>query len=134
MPKVFAGILFSLGFIFLAVTVSVVFTKNPTKEDKSAALGGVIIGVPATAAGAWILWGLSKKSRNSESDRLKQLERVFLELLDLNNGRVTVLKFAIASNLSVEEAKSYLDRKAASLNGTFEVSEEGGINYLFNVD
>jgi hypothetical protein len=134
MPKVFAGLLFSLGFIFLAVTVSVVFTKNPTKEDKSAALGGVIIGIPATAAGAWIIWGLRKKTQNSENDRLQQLERVFLGLLDSSNGRVTVLKFAIASNLSLEEAKSYLDRKAAILNGTFEVSEEGGINYLFNVD
>jgi hypothetical protein len=77
---------------------------------------------------------LSKKNQNSESDRLHQLEKVFLELLDRNNGRVTVLRFAIASNLSLEASKNYLDRKAAILNGTFEVSEEGGINYLFNVD
>ncbi|AFY75231.1 hypothetical protein Syn7502_03378 [Synechococcus sp. PCC 7502] len=134
MPKVFAGILFSLGFIFLAVTVSVAFTKNPTAEDKSAALGGLIIGVPATAGGAWIVWGLRKKNQYSQSDRLEQLERTFLELVDSNDGKVTALKFAIATKLSLEEAKIYLDQKAVMLNATFEVSEEGGINYRFHLD
>jgi len=134
MRKVFAGILFSLGFIFLAVTISVVFTKNPTKDDKSAALGGVIIGVPATAAGAWIVWGMRKNTKDEESDRLEEMERTFLELLDANNGRITSLRFAITSNLSLEESKHYLDKKAAMLNATFEVTEEGGVNYCFHLD
>jgi len=54
--KVFAGILFSIGFIFLAVTVSVMATKNPTKDDRDAALGELIIGLPAAAAGGWIVF------------------------------------------------------------------------------
>ncbi len=134
MRQVFAGILFSLGFIFLAVTVSVVFTKNPTKDDKSAALGGVIIGVPATATGALLVWGLRKKTEDEESDRLEKMERTFLELVEANNGRVTALKFAIASKLSLEESKRYLDKRAVMLNATFEVTEEGGVNYYFHLD
>jgi len=33
-------------------------TKNPSEEDKSAASGGLIIGVPASTGGVWIVWSL----------------------------------------------------------------------------
>lgn len=133
MPKLFAGMLFSIGFIFLAVTMSVVFTKNPTQQDREAALGGIIIGVPATAAGGWIVWGLKRKSKESQGDRQDQIERTFLEMVDANNGRVNVLKFAIASKLSLDESKVYLDRKAVILNAHFEVTDEGSVNYYFDL-
>ncbi len=134
MRKVFAGILFSIGFIFLAVTVSVMFTKNPTKDDRDAALGGLIIGLPAAAAGSWIVFGLRKNTKDEGIDRQQKIERTFLELVDTNNGKVSALKFAIASKLSLEESKHFLDRKAVMLNATFEVTEEGGINYQFHLD
>jgi len=133
MKKVFAGILLSVGFIFLAVTVSVMFTKNPSQEDKDAALGGLIIGVPATAGGAWIIWGLRKKREELESDRQRQLETAFLTILQDHNGRITTTKFAIATKLSLEESKHYLDQKAAKMDASFDVSEEGAISYHFPV-
>jgi hypothetical protein len=131
MKKVFAGILFSVGFIFLAVTVSVILTKNPSEEDKSAALGGLIIGIPSTAGGAWIVWGLHKKKEESESDRQQQLETTFLSILDESHGRITTAKFAIATKLSLVESKLYLDKKAAALDANFNISEEGVVSYHF---
>ena len=72
-----------------------------------------------------------KSAKTTRSDRLEKMERIFLELVDTNNGRVTALKFAIASKLSLEESKRYLDKKALTLNATFEVTEEGSVSYCF---
>jgi hypothetical protein len=133
MRKIFAGILFSISFMFLTVTVASITTKNPTKEDKSAALGGILVGVPSLAGGAWIVWELRKKKEEleKEKEQYRQLETTFLELLQANHGRVTAVNFAIATKLSLEESKQYLDKKATLLNGNFDVSEEGGISYQF---
>ncbi|BBC22547.1 hypothetical protein [Pseudanabaena sp. ABRG5-3] len=131
MQKLFAGILFSIGFIFLTVTVASISTKNPTEKDRSAALGGIILGVPAIASGAWIVWGLRKKQEQLEKERYSQIETTFLELLQANNGNITAINFAIATKLSLEESKQYLDQKAIQLNANFNVSEDGGISYQF---
>lgn len=131
MQKLFAGILFSVGFIFLTVTVSSIITKNPTEKDRSAALGGVILGVPAIASGAWIVWGLRKKQEKLERERYSQIETTFLELLQANNGKITTINFAIATKLSLEESKQYLDKKAIQLNANFNVGEDGGVSYQF---
>jgi hypothetical protein len=131
MRKIFAGILFSIGFICLTVTVSSMATKNPTEDTKSAAVGGIMLGVPPVAGGAWIMWGLRKKQKELEKEQQRQLETTFLELLQANHGKVTAVNFAIATKLSLEESKEYLDKKANLLNASFDVSEDGTIGYQF---
>jgi hypothetical protein len=131
MQKLFAGLLFSISFIFLTVTVSSITMKNPTEKDRSAALGGIILGVPAAAGGAWIVWGLKKKDKKSQKTRDSQIETIFLELLQANQGDISTLNFAIATKLSLEESKQYLDQKAKQLNADFNVSEDGAISYQF---
>lgn len=131
MQKLFAGILFSIGFIFLTVTVVSVTTKNPTEKDRSAALGGLILGVPAAAGGAWIVWGLRKKNDELQKTRDRQIEIIFLEFMQANKGEISTLNFAIATKLSLEESKQYLDKKAKQLNAEFNVSEDGAISYQF---
>lgn len=112
------------------MTVSVVFTKNPTKEDKSAALGGLIIGVPVTAAATFMLLSANKSTPKSLKP---STEQIFLELVAANGGRITPIKLAIAANLPLADAKQYLDQKAIELNANFEVTDEGGINYHFHI-
>jgi hypothetical protein len=131
MQKLFAGLLFSISFIFLTVTVSSITMKNPTEKDRSAALGGIILGVPAAAGGAWIVWGLKKKDKKLQKTRDSQIETTFLELLQANQGDISTLNFAIATKLSLEESKQYLDQKAKQLNADFNVSEDGAISYQF---
>ncbi len=131
MQKIFAGVFFSIGFIFLTVTVSSLTTKNPTPKERSAAMGGIIIGVPALAAGAWIVWRERKKHDDRLEVRQRQLEFSFLSTLQANNGNITPINFAIANQLSLEESKQYLDKKAIQLNAEFEVTEDGGVSYKF---
>ena len=131
MQKIFAGILFSIGFIFLTVTVSSLAIKNPTPKDRSAAAGGIMLGVPALAAGTWIVWKEKKKHDDLAEVRQRQLEFNFLTTLQANNGSITPISFAIANQLSLEESKQYLDKKATELNADFEVTEDGGVSYKF---
>jgi len=131
MQKIFAGFLFSIGFIFLTVTVSSLAIKNPTPKDRSAAAGGIMIGVPAIAAGTWLVWKEKKKQDDLLEVRQRQLEFNFLTTLQANNGSITPISFAIANQLSLEESKQYLDKKATQLNADFEVTEDGGVSYKF---
>lgn len=133
MLKVAAGVLYTIGFVFLAVTVSVVVTKNSSSENKDAALGGLILGLPATAAATMILVNSDKTEKAQTKQLVRQTEQIFLEMVTANNGRITAIKFAIATNLSLQEPKQYLDQKAIELNANFEVTDTGGVNYYFDV-
>lgn len=131
MQNIFAGIFFSIGFIFLTVTVSSLATKDPTPKDRSAAMGGIIIGVPAIAAGTWLVLKQRKKHNDLEEVRQRQIEFNFLTTLQANDGSITAISFAIANQLTLDEAKQYLDAKAAQLNADFSVTEDGGVSYKF---
>ena len=50
-----------------------------------------------------------------------------------NQGRVTLLSFAMQSQLPAAEAKQYLDKKAKEFNANFQVTEEGAVSYHFDV-
>jgi hypothetical protein len=132
MQKVFAGVLFTLGFVFLLVAASAMLTKNPSEDDRDTALGGLMLGVPAMAGGTAIVLNLRRKQKVLAATQSRQLETTFLELIHSTNGRVSVIEFAIASKLSLEESKQYLDRKVSQLNGDFDVSEDGKVSYRFD--
>lgn len=131
MQNIFAGIFFSIGFIFLTVTVSSLATKDSTPKDRSAAMGGIIIGVPAIAAGTWLVLKQRKKHDDLKEVRQRQIEFNFLTTLQANDGSITAISFAIANQLTLDEAKQYLDAKAAQLNADFSVTEDGGVSYKF---
>ncbi len=114
------------------VTASVMWTKNPSEKDRSAALGGLMFGIPAVAGGTVILMGSRGKKKELAAARERQLETTFLELLTNDNGRISVVEFALASQLSIDESKQYLDRKVNQLNGDFDVSDDGKISYRFD--
>jgi hypothetical protein len=132
MQKVFAGVLFTTGFIFLMVTASVMITKDPKEEDRSAALGGLMLGIPATAGGAAIVLNMRRKQKALATNQLQQLEMTFVELLHNTNGQISVVEFAVVSKLSIADSKQFLDCKASQLNGDFDVSDDGKISYQFD--
>lgn len=61
----------------------------------------------------------------------QRLQLIFLELIDQNAGKITVLNFAKSSGISIELAQDYLAEKAKELNADFEVDEQGRVLYLF---
>ncbi|MTJ10908.1 MULTISPECIES: hypothetical protein [unclassified Anabaena] len=130
--KITAGFFLTIGLaIFILGTVDLT-NPNTTQKGKEGALGAMVLfGLPSTALGTWIIWSL----RQQHQKQLKQLnlekEQLFLNLLQQQEGEITITKFALAAQIPIEEAKLYLDEKAKQLNGNFEASNEGGIIYKF---
>ncbi|MEH2164837.1 MAG: hypothetical protein V7K38_28230 [Nostoc sp.] len=154
--KLAAGWLLTLGFMFLTLSASAAIEKfatrkvfipvkdaydfyapNATYQDDNTIAGGLIFGVPSLTLGTWLALGLYRQSRQEKkalnqqcSDRLQSL---FYEMLQENHGRVTVLGFAMQSQLPAAHARQYLDEKAKEFNANFKVNEEGAVSYHFDV-
>jgi hypothetical protein len=154
--KLAAGWLLTLGFMFLTLSATAVFEKFATRkaitiptdnydyiapyatyEDDNAAVGGLIFGVPTLTLGTWLALGLYRQSRQEKKALNQQvsdrLQSVFYEMLQDNQGRVTVLGFAMQSQLPAAHARQYLDEKAKEFNANFKVNEEGAVSYHFDV-
>lgn len=86
----------------------------------------VLIATPFVAA--WWVW---KQYHSRKQAQQRHLSATFHQLLQDNQGRVTVLDFASKSNLTSLQAKQYLDQQAQEYIADFEVTEEGEIVYYF---
>ncbi|MEH2058092.1 MAG: hypothetical protein V7K97_18410 [Nostoc sp.] len=154
--KLAAGWLLTLGFMFLMLSATAALEKfatrkvyipvkdayeftapNATYQDDNSAVGGLIFGVPTLTLGTWLALGLYRQSRQEKkvlnqqvSDRLQS---IFYEMLQENQGRLTVLGFAMQSQLPAAHARQYLDEKAKEFNANFKVNEEGAVSYHFDV-
>lgn len=156
--KLASGWLLTLGFMFITLSVSAALNKismqnasrrlpvdwdqefvdtNATYPDDNTVVGGLVFGVPTLILGGWLAFGLYRDSQQEKkiinqqvSDRLQSL---FYQMLTENNGRVTVLSFAMQSQLPAAVAREYLDEKAQEFHANFKVSEDGAISYHFDV-
>ncbi|MEH2069489.1 MAG: hypothetical protein V7K47_15220 [Nostoc sp.] len=154
--KLAAGWLLTLGFMFLTLSASAAIDKfatrkpytpvkdaydfsapNATYQDDNTAVGGLIFGVPSLTLGTWLALGLYRQSRQEKKalhqQRSDRLQSLFYEILQQNHGRVTVLGFAMQSQLPPADARQYLDEKAKEFNANFKVNEEGAVSYHFDV-
>ena len=157
--KLAAGWLFTLGFMFLTLSVSASIDKKsivkPISTGYSEAVAqdfpnepaiyfldntarnGIIFGVPTMMLGAWLSLGLYRQSKNEKKAQQKQLsdrlQSNFYQMLQENNGRVTVLGLAMNCQLPAADAQEYLDMKAKEFNADFQVSEKGAVSYHFDI-
>ncbi|MDB9447316.1 hypothetical protein [Anabaena sp. CS-542/02] len=157
--KLAAGWLLTLGFMFLTLSVSATLEKKsvlkPVSKPYNQALvkefinqpavyyldntarNGMIFGIPTMVLGGWLSLGLYRQSKNEQKALQKQLsdrlQSTFYQMLQENNGRVTVLGLAMNCQLPAATAREYLDMKAKEFNGDFHVSETGGVSYHFEI-
>ncbi|MBN3963194.1 hypothetical protein [Nostoc sp. NMS8] len=154
--KLAAGWLLTLGFMFVTLSATAVFEKFATRkviivpedkydfpspygtyENNDSAVSGLIFGVPTLTLGTWLALGLYRQSRQEKKALNQQvsdrLQSIFYEMLQENQGRVTVLGFAMQSQLPAAHARQYLDEKAKEFNANFKVNEEGAVSYHFDV-
>jgi hypothetical protein len=157
--KLAAGWLLTLGFMFLTVSASAVIERNnifkpissgddvglvidwPNIEAanylNAAARQNFIFGVPTMALGGWLSLSLYLRSKREQKALQQQmsdrLQSIFYQILQENHGKVTVLSFAMQSQLPATTARAYLDEKAKEFNANFQVNEEGAISYHFDV-
>ncbi|TVP62653.1 MAG: hypothetical protein EA343_10580 [Nodularia sp. (in: Bacteria)] len=135
--KVCGGLMLSLGLLFLIAsfgTLSELNAENNSPEQKEEAKNtvftGIVLGVPFTAGGGYMFWGLRRRHEKELSDRL---DSTFYQILQANHGKINVLQLAMAAKLPGKQAKEYLNQKSQEFNASFEPSEQGDIIYLFHI-
>ncbi|MEP0899950.1 hypothetical protein [Nodosilinea sp. FACHB-13] len=132
LQKVLAGVCLSLGlFIVLALTAEILNPTNDAEDRADSVAALLVVGLPPTALGAWLIWNLRQQHERSLETLADQQEQRFLQLLQDHKGDLTVLQFATATQLSLEESKVYLDEKAQQLNASFDVLDNGAVVYRF---
>ena len=84
----------------------------------------VIFGLTPLAVGWLIFYTSLQADKHAIRDR-------FFYLLQTNQGRLSLLEFAAAARLEPAIARRHLDDWAKEFSATFEVSEDGDIDYIF---
>jgi hypothetical protein len=130
--KLVAGLLLCIGLAILLLGTIDLVSSSTDSEDKEGALAALVIfGLPSLLLGSWLIWDLNNRNRLSLREVEKRKEQAFLQLLNQKGEEVTVIKFALYAQISIEEAQSYLDLKAKQLDAEFQAGDEGGIIYKF---
>lgn len=137
LTKFAAGSMLSLGFVFLMVSVSALASLQDkdnnslqNRDAKDSAIGCIALGVPLVAGGGWLILGSRRQNRKLLS---QHLQSTFYNLVELGEGRISVLQFAKEANITATEAKQYLDKQAKEFNATFDHGKQGGIYYHFHI-
>jgi len=151
--KLAAGWLLSLGFMFLTISVSEVIGKAnqpkdnnspgeqvftaPNAYDRDAVVGGIAFGVPTILLGGWLTLDLYRQNRREKQaihqQKKAHLQSQFFQMLQENQGEITVLGFAMQSQLPASEARVYLDQKAKEFQANFQVNDQGAVSYHFDI-
>ncbi|MBD2547753.1 hypothetical protein [Planktothricoides raciborskii] len=123
--------LLTFGSLCLLVAILLPFDKTETPEDKnSAIIGALMFGLPMTAGGSFLLWSVAETHRQTKRDRLQSS---FYQILKENNGDITVMRLAMATKVSGDEAQQFLTEKAKEFNADFKVTENGSVVYKFDI-
>ena len=88
----------------------------------------IFMGLFCCAGGIARIIYLRKKLEISTQDTMNS---IFYELVKKNNGRITVLDFAIVSNNNPKEARTFIEHKSIQLVATTEIDDSGSITYIF---
>ncbi|MDF5733649.1 MAG: hypothetical protein PUP92_38165, partial [Rhizonema sp. PD38] len=130
--KLAAGWLLTLGFMFTTLSFSAVIEKNTMQETispgveenspdfvnedamyrlENEATGGLILGVPTSVLGIWLTMGLYRRSQQEKKALQEQtsdrLQSTFYRMIQEKNGNITLLGFAMQSQLPPADARKY---------------------------
>ncbi|MEM9218966.1 MAG: hypothetical protein AAGD25_32115 [Cyanobacteria bacterium P01_F01_bin.150] len=119
--------------ILLLGTFDLVNPEASTNDKEEAGAAIALFGLPSTAVGVWLLFSLRQQNQQDSKELQLEQEQLFLKLVQQHEGNLTVTTFALAAQISIEDAEQYLDTKARQLEANFEASDDGGIIYRFPV-
>ncbi len=84
------------------------------------------------AVGYW-LWRQQQKRKRRQQRHQARLNTKFYQLLRRQQGRISVLDFAMHTRLDGTAAQAYLNNQAQAFSACFETTLRGDIIYVFNV-
>lgn len=136
LKKILALCFLLFGIPFSAGMIWEIMNPKTAPQDKDNAIAALIIlTIPSTVMGGWLSWSLVQHKKTEQTllieSEQKRIELVFLELIENNSGKITVLQLAINAQIPTQSAKEYLNEKAKELSADFEVNEDGNVSYFF---
>jgi hypothetical protein len=155
--KLAAGWLITLGFMLTTISAQAMINKHlmykqippgtyepndyinhhAVAELDTTAVNGIIFGLPSLALGGWLALGMfrqGKREKNAIAQQIDlQLQSMFYRMIAENEGRITVLGFAMQSQLPPATAREFLDDQAKQFNANFKVSDDGAVSYHFDI-
>lgn len=132
--------LLGFGSLFLLLGLIVLVPTEDAPSDVTSAIILALIGGLPFAGGFFILrsgkgvgtpaagQAASSKPRRSQEEVLRDN---FFDLVKQNQGQVTPMQFAMAANVSGEEARQYLQDRAREFGADFQVNDQGTVIYIF---
>jgi len=133
--KAGAGVLLAVGAPI--VVLSGYGLLDPSSTVRQLSIVIMAIGLPPTGIAGWLIWSLARQSKRDaiEADRAdrRKLQATFFRLLKQNDGRVSLLQFAMEADLPGDSAKDYLKNQAQVFEAEVEVSTSGNPIYCFEV-
>lgn len=78
--------------------------------------------------GSWIWQRYHQKQQRWQ----KRLDKTFYKLLQVHQGRMMLLDFAMSAKISAIAARHYLNARASEFAARFEVTEQGDVLYVFS--
>ena len=137
MKKALVGTSLSLGFVCLLASTNVLFQSHPSEGDRSDAWTSFVVGLTSASFGGWLIWDAKQKEleqlEQAQTNHLSEIESIFLDQLQANEGYMSCINFAIAAKISIEESKQYLEQKSTQLNATINIDDKGGNSYHFHL-
>lgn len=134
LKKILAGFFLLAGLPILLVGAADLVDHDSSREDKEGAIAAIgFFGLPSVAIAAGLLVSWRQQQQRQQQQLSLGQEQMFLQLLQQHNGAMTVVDFALAANIPIEDAKAYLDQKAKQLDASFEVSDSREVVYRFPV-
>lgn len=82
-------------------------------------------------AGLGILVGLFIVSINSKRDQQRQLDNAFYQLIESQEGEISLIQLAALARVSADIAQEYLDRQAGVFAAIPEFDQDGNTFYRF---
>lgn len=129
--RLVGGGLLVIALPFFIITLASLLEPNPSRDDRGAAWGGLLLGGPPAVAGiALVLLAqrLGPQGKKSSGDTLRQQ---FFDVLEAQDHRITVLQWSRVTGLSGQAAQAFLDERAKEFDATFDVGEAGQVVYVF---
>ncbi len=117
-------------FVGATPTLETALDKNPNRLNKPEIItAGLLLGIPCTAGSLWMLNTFNRDHKIAQSQRLQVL---FYKAIKANNGSINALQLAMLAEISVEDAKTFLDAWAEPLNADYQIDDTGLMVYRFN--
>jgi len=116
-----------------------VVTDEAIAKQATTIAGGLIVGLPLSAAGGSLVLSARDEQRQLSQTQAaflaeqERLQNVLYQLIASTNGEVTLVQFAIAANIPAVEASTYMNAQAKVFSANFDVTESGSVVYQFPI-